>query len=376
MTEKKILIVHTSTKISGAEISLLHCLYNLLQSTYTIHIILPDKNELYHKLKNQFYVKVFAVHKFNKSYNFLHIIRSLINIIIQAIKISSYVRKHNIDILYSNSMYAQVYCIFIKVFSNRKLIWHVRDNVSGLVSKLVFPSLSNKIICVSDYISGQINSSLKKETIHNGLNISECLPEKHIGGSLKNSLNLESDIKLIAQIGQMVEWKNHVDFIKAAKLIIPKYNKVHFLFVGTDLFGNNSDYINSLKKIVEKEGLNKFITFVGYIENIKDVFQQIDILIHPALSEPFGRVLIEAMAMEKPVIAYNIGGAKEIIRHEIDGFLVEPMKYNAIAAQCVQLLENQKLCNNIGTNARETVVSKFNIQHTTRKLETVFDNLN
>lgn len=100
---------------------------------------------------------------------------------------------------------------------------------------------------------------------------------------------------------------------------------------------------------------------------------QIDILIHPAINEPFGRVLIEAMSIGKPVIAYNCGGPKEIIVNNETGYLVEPYNYGEIAKKTILLLENEELRLQFGKAGRKRVIEKFNIEGYVSEMEDVFD---
>jgi glycosyltransferase involved in cell wall biosynthesis len=371
--KKRILIVNTSTKISGAETSLLNTLGCLSTAKYRLHIILPDQGTLFHKLSKNYTIRVFKVKKLNYSKNPLYILKILLNIIIQTIRISVYVKRNKIDLLYSNSMYSMIYSIFVKKITKVKHIAHLRDNITPLISKLVETSLVDSAICVSDYISQQLKSNSKKITIHNGINSNEWYYENINKDSFRIKYNILRGCKLVVHIGQIVKWKNHEHFVLAAKSILAEYENVHFLIVGSDLFEDNTEYFKKLKKLIVEEGLVKHITFLGYIEDIKEVLQNIDILIHTALQEPFGRVILEAMLMQKPVVAYNIGGPKEIITNEEDGFLVEAGEYEKIADKCIELLNNPDKCTNIGIQAKNKVVVNFSILDSVSKFETVLD---
>jgi glycosyltransferase involved in cell wall biosynthesis len=179
----------------------------------------------------------------------------------------------------------------------------------------------------------------------------------------------------IANIGQLTRWKNNIDFINAAKLIYDKCQNVEFLIIGEDLSGREKKYKKELYKLVNDLGLQNKIHFYGYREDIIDIMNNIDILVHTAKNEPFGRVLIEAMAMEKPVVAYNCGGPSEIIVNKATGFLVEPYNYRELAEKTMELVQDKELRLKFGKAGRQRVIEKFNIKRYVREMEKVFDNL-
>ena len=81
----------------------------------------------------------------------------------------------------------------------------------------------------------------------------------------------------------------------------------------------------NIRKKVKNDNLEKCFEFTGHITNVNDYINQSTIIVHTSIEpEPFGMVIIEAMALEKPVIATSIGGPLEIISNEVDGFLVPP----------------------------------------------------
>jgi glycosyltransferase involved in cell wall biosynthesis len=159
------------------------------------------------------------------------------------------------------------------------------------------------------------------------------------------------------------------------KLLSEYYHNVHMLIVGDDLSGRERKYKNKLIRSVKELGLNDKISFSGHCDNIKEVINEIDILVHPAINEPFGRVLIEAMAMEKPVVAYNCGGPKEIIVNNETGFLIEPFDYRALTIKTKELIDNTDLRNSFGKAGRKRVIEYFNSERYIREMEEVFNGI-
>jgi glycosyltransferase involved in cell wall biosynthesis len=212
--------------------------------------------------------------------------------------------------------------------------------------------------------------------IYGGIDASEFNVDHTEINDLKMTLGLTIETSLVAQIGQVTSWKNHSDFIKIAKEIIDNYKiKVHFLIVGDNMSENEKKYKEQLKREILKAGLEKHFTFLGFINNIKNIYSQINVLVHPAMDEPFGRVVVEAMAMEKPVVAYDCGGPKEIVLNDQTGFLIKPLDYKMIAEKVVLLLNDEKLQLQFGKAGRNRIIEKFNITEQISKMEALFDNM-
>ena len=173
----------------------------------------------------------------------------------------------------------------------------------------------------------------------------------------------------------MTRWKNHADFIKSAEIIKRSYTNTHFLIIGDDLSGRENKYKQELIRLIEQLNMGSHISFLGYLSDIKELISQIDILIHPAINEPFGRVIIETMAEEKPVIAYDCGGPKEIIQNNKTGFLVDPYDFKEIAKKTLMLLNNNTLRKEFGKEGRKHVLENYDIKTYIKKMNFIFDNL-
>ncbi len=122
-------------------------------------------------------------------------------------------------------------------------------------------------------------------------------------------------------------------------------------------------------------GLNNHVTFLGHRTDICETYAQIDVLVHPAIDEPFGRVMIEAMAMEKPVVAYNCGGPKEIILNGETGFLIKPHDYSEMAQKTILLLNDRSMRRKFGKKGRVRVCEYFNLNECSGKMTQLFSSL-
>ena len=114
-----------------------------------------------------------------------------------------------------------------------------------------------------------------------------------------------------------------------------------------------------LRKQVQSKGLGSSVAFLGYVNPTTDVLADSDIVLVPSLNESFGRVAVEAMLAGRPVIASDLQGLREIIRHGVTGILVPPGDPLALADAIQQLATNPELRSSIARNAREDAVTRF-----------------
>jgi glycosyltransferase involved in cell wall biosynthesis len=373
----KILFINTSPFLSGAEVSILQLLQDYDQTSTELYIVLPRNVQYDHLFpKNAIIIKMPLIW-FNKSFNPFYIIKCLISILYVTIRLSSIIRNERIKIIYSNTGKSFLYVAFIKLFiRDCKLICHIRDKIKSKIINRILTRQSDKIICVSNYIYNQIQTcDDKKQLILCGVKTNTSHSFKNNILSLKKQLGLSQNIILVVQIGQLTRWKNHLDYIKTAKIILQKNPNVYFLIVGDDLSGRENKYKQELIKFVEQLNLSTSVSFLDHQDDLKELISQIDILVHPAINEPFGRVLIEAMAMEKPVVAYNCGGPKEVIVNGETGYLVKPYDTVELANKTINLIENSELRAQFGKAGKKRVAKEFNIKRYVKEMTEVFENI-
>ena len=368
---KRILVINTSFFSSGAEQSLSD-LFSKRNDNFEFILTLPVGAKL--SLSGITYTYHLPFKWFYKTTNPLKLVQFGWSIITCTIALTKIARKHSINLIYANTAKASIYAITTKLFTKKKVIWHVRDNVKRTTYSKVLTRNSDVIVSISKYINNQVLSDTKqKYLIYGGLDIKKWSPKPTQEKTLRVEMGMQNDTMLVAQIGQLTRWKNYPDFIEAANIVRKTQANVHFLIIGDNLSGRDNRYKTELKKLVDKLQLNSFVSFLGNRPNIEELLNQIDLLVHPAINEPFGRVLIEAMSMEKPVIAYNCGGPKEIIVNNKTGYLVEPNNYKKLAEKTIYLLKNESLRIELGKTGRKRVIEEFNIERYIEEMMNLFD---
>ncbi len=299
---------------------------------------------------------------------------NVVSILQTSFRIARYVRRQKIDILYANSIQAQVYCIFIKIFSGKKSVWHVRDRNPGRLLSFCCALASTRIICISQFIYRQTpGDAQKKKLIYNGLDTDAWAPAHQPRAAPETAAG--NAVLLVGQVGQLIPWKRHIDLVMAAQQVTEKYKNVRFLVIGEDITHENTAYVAELKKKITEKGLDAWFSFSGFRHDIKECMDQLDILVHCAEDEPLGRVILEGMALEKPVLAWRSGGCAEIITDGVDGMLATPTNTNELSERLLRLLAEPLLRTTLGKNARKTIEERFSLAASILQWESVIDSL-
>lgn len=144
---------------------------------------------------------------------------------------------------------------------------------------------------------------------------------------------------VILLVGGNFQRKGLPLLIKAAPLILEQYPSAQFYAIGND------PNVHKMIKLCRKEGVDKAFRFLGQVSNeaIGDYYRLADVLVMPSLVEAFGVVFLEAMASGTPVIGSKVGGTKDLIEHDKNGFLVDPSNSDELADYVLRLLNDDEL---------------------------------
>jgi len=128
--------------------------------------------------------------------------------------------------------------------------------------------------------------------------------------------------------------------------------------------------------LVEDLKLQNNIIFTGYRKNVVDYFNAMDVVLHSSvLPEPFGRVLIEAMALRKPLVGARGGAVPEIIEHEVTGLICEPGNIEQYADAIVKMLADKDYAACMGKKGYERLLAEFHVDRNVEKTQSLYESL-
>lgn len=177
-------------------------------------------------------------------------------------------------------------------------------------------------------------------------------------------------------VGRLVPIKNFELFLHAARIVADAHAHVRFHIVGQPGFlQSDLDYFRSLEMLIQQLNLTERIVFCQPVENLSPVLGEFDVLVSSSHIETFGRTLVEAMAMAKPVVATAVGGVPEVVADNEVGFLVPAGDVVAMAEKINLLVENPALCQAMGRNGVRRVLERFDVRAITRRWEQTYESL-
>ena len=247
-------------------------------------------------------------------------------------------------------------------FANKSLKIKVVSTVHGFNSVGFYSSIMQKadaVICVSnsikEYIQKHYQTSENKITvIPRGIDL-ELFNPKNIDEIFIENFKKEFNLKdkfIVSSVGRVTQLKDYETFIKAILLVKKEIPNIVGLIVG-GVRSDKEDYLNSLKRLIKELNLEENIIFTGSQSKIEQIYALSDVVISSSKKpESFGRAVAEAICMNKPVIATNHGGVKDIIIENVNGFFFEVGDDKELANN---ILKAKGLIYNLKANRRNLI---------------------
>jgi glycosyltransferase involved in cell wall biosynthesis len=385
----RILFIEETALLGGAQINQLYLQKYLDKSLFDLEVICPSEGPLtdeLEKLKSRwsllpmprFYstsLRIGNVQFFNP-FAFLCDILLLIPVILSLKKL---LRAHQADLVVSNGMLAHFYGGFASRLARTPCVWLVGDivkpNLAFGFARWIFEKIGTEIpkqiIAVSQAVKNSIRIDSPKVTvIHNGVDLEKYDPSK-AQPLLRREYEISQETRTVGILSRLTPWKGHLPFIEAAARVCSKREDTKFFIIGDTLFEKDA-YLEELKKKVSDLNLKDKIIFTGFRKDIPECLASLDLCVLPSiLPEPFGLVLVEAMAMKKAVIATNLGGAAEVVAHEKTGLLIKPGA-EALAQALEKIFSDPGKIKLMGECGRKRAEDFFSVEAFIKKHENIF----
>jgi glycosyltransferase involved in cell wall biosynthesis len=237
--------------------------------------------------------------------------------------------------------------------------------------------VQKRLLNYSDHVitaSHQVQNDIKKwfgdqiadkcTTVFNGIDTKRFAPNNECREEIRQRFKISEKDILLLSAGRIVCEKGHQYAIEVLKYIKKNNKNVKLMIVG------DGSYRSKLEHKVRKKGLDKIVSFTGFIENddTPKYYNSSDIFLLPTLREeglPF--VLLELMACEKPVIASHIGGNLSVIDDGKNGLLVPAGNLKELSKKTDLLIEKPDLANKLALSARNTILRDFSVEQMIQK---------
>jgi glycosyltransferase involved in cell wall biosynthesis len=293
-------------------------------------------------------------------------------------KVIKVIKSYNVDLIYSSDSLSKIVGGIAGKWLGIKVIAHCHvdfsgplfRNVVGKSLKIVDSFFLDVIIAVSEKVKSCFKVGSKRApqviTIYNGIDANIYDPNK-VDDKVLDELNIRGTSIKIGIVGSIEKIKGQIYLFKAIeKLKADGITDILCLVCGIGPEKEN------FKKFVKEKELTKEVFFLGFREDIPRILKILDIMIITSFHESFSMSTVEAMAMEVPVIATNVGGIPEVVDNGKTGILVPPGNVDALWKAMKYLIQNPEIGINMGKKGRQRVLERFTIEENVRKTEQVF----
>lgn len=176
----------------------------------------------------------------------------------------------------------------------------------------------------------------------------------------------------IGIFGRITNWKGQKEFLRAALQVLQRFPRLKVYVVG-DASDGDPKYFDECHAIARSSAFADQIEFTGLVTEVAIYYRKCTVVVHASIEpEPFGMVLIEAMAEGRPVVASTLGATSEIIDDGVEGYLVNPKDSNAMAERISTLLADPSLATEMGLRGHRKVIAHFNPTVAARRFESVY----
>jgi glycosyltransferase involved in cell wall biosynthesis len=279
-------------------------------------------------------------------------------------------RGRQFDVALANDTRSALYTSIGATLTRVPYVWHVRDLVGSgsRLERLALRLRPAAWIANSHAVSSSLVrlgcESARVVVIHNGVDTDRFQPAAS-SGTLRRELAIDESTVLVGAIGRLVPWKALETLLEAAAHLRVGVPMATYLIVG-DVVTDPANrpvavrYRESLLTLRDNLGLGDRVHFLGDRADVPRILAGLDVLVHTAIDEPFGRVLIEAMAAGKPVVATRGGGVAEIVEDGVTGYLVPPRDAAAVAER-IALLADERRRSVMGQAGRNRALTHFTL---------------
>jgi glycosyltransferase involved in cell wall biosynthesis len=375
--------VQPNNEVGGSDIALLRTIRELDRTRYAPIVVLPNDGPLSAHLRAVGAEVHFSPMKQLRTLPSPRYQASYLAQLAPAVRrIRHLIRRERIALVHTNSLYC-LYGAWAARLANCPHIWHLREIppavpvLRPLYAQMVMRLSSLVVAMTTACVEGLFNPDQipgKIMVMPDGIDVVRWNP-KISGCRIRHELGLPPDAPIIGFVARLDPWKGLEIFLQAAKRVSERVPTAHFLVVGDAPRGFEA-YKDAMLSLASQLGLDGRVHFLGWryqLEDIPEVMAALTVLCHsPLRPEPFGLVLIEAMAVGRPVVAPRAGGPADIVLDGTTGFLVPPSDVESFADRLCLLIEDPGRAARMGAAARERVVDRYSSERFASRLAEMY----
>ncbi len=385
-TPVTVVYVQPSSEVGGSDIALFRLVAALDRTRFRPVVVLPGDGPLVVSLRAaNIPVRFVPMLQLRPIRDPAYQLRFCLGFWPAVIQVARLIRRERAQLVHSNSLYS-LYGMWASLLVGRPHVWHIREIPGG--PRLLRRALASMVrrgarrivpmtFAVAELFGPRDELDASIVPIPDGIDVDAFHPSIS-GARIRTELGIDPDAPVVGFVARLDPWKGADVFVRAAAEIARQRPDARFIVCGGELRGYEG-YAREICDLASDLGLDGRIAFTGWrytLGDIAEVMAAIDVLLHPPTGpEPFGLVLVEAMATARPVVASRIGGITEVVVDGLTGELVAPGNSHAAAAAVLRLLEDPARARRMGAAGRARAVEDFEVGAYAIRIEALYDEI-
>lgn len=237
-------------------------------------------------------------------------------------------------------------------------------------------SRCHAFISVADAMTGlMVDSGVadreKFTTIYSGMEVAPFLNAAQHRDRVRKELGFTDDQIVVGKVARLQPLKGHVDLLAAARTVLDACPQVRFLLVGDGVLRAQ------LERQIRRAGLADHFCFTGLVRptDVPALIGAMDVLVHVSLREGLARALPQALLAGKPVVSYDIDGAREVCLPAQTGYLIPASSIQPLADALIKLARDDALRRKLGAEGRRLCAGRFDHEFMTREIRRLYESL-
>jgi glycosyltransferase involved in cell wall biosynthesis len=374
----KVLHVLTDNRLCGPQIYVVTIAKALRQFGIETIVVAPKGQDGFAQWAAKEHFKAYQIDLDHPRYltdliSFLLNLRWLLRFPFSVFTITKIIKRESIDIVYLQGLW-DLQASIAAWFTRRKIVWYLdgtaypRILVWALMPfvKLVSSRMVIEAVKMAEFYFGQQKDLAKSvvRLIYEGIDTNKFHQDNILEAErtkLKVEFGLGYHDKVIGCIANINPDKGYEYLIQAAHLVKTEVNTAKFLIVGAKL-DTQKAYTRKLENLVSSLGMEQDVIFAGSRSDTPQILSIFDVFVLSSVAEGIPLALLEAMAMERPVVATDVGAISEAILNGETGIIAPPKDPESIAEAVIYLLESSQVAIEMGKKARQKVMEMFSLE--------------
>jgi len=372
LRKTRILYVNHTGQVSGAEKILLSILRGLDHTRYEPYVLCPPQGELAREVRALGAEWLpWPVLRARFTWRPDHVLQGIASLCAAVISLRRQLRTVDPNLIHANSVRAGIAASMAAIGTRKPVIWHVHDTlprhpVSTAIRIIAHLTRNTRVVAVSHAtakrFSGLLPFGTRVRTIYNGVDLNRFSVGRSGQSAFREHIGVPEDDFLVCSIGQICARKGLRELVDAMRQIHPQAPNMHLAIVGKVVFQHEEAYLHELCADVKEAGLEGCVHLTGELANVSPALQAADLLVLNSRDEPFGLVLIEAMASGTPVLATRVGGVPEIVSDSENGWLIANGDTAALSSKLLDLSQDRSALTRVAQTAHRTTCPQFSLE--------------